>query len=105
MIFIETHDTPEDVTTGFTGKLQTSSSVWRETPSLTFREEFRLRVIENRILWIIFVYKGDENKDWRRLYNEELHSLYRSTNIVRMIKSRRLRWAGNLARMEQEKDF
>ena len=42
----------------------------------------------------------DENGEWRRLHNEELHSLYRSPNIVRVIKSRRLRWAGHVARME-----
>ena len=41
------------------------------------------------------------NGEWRRLHNEELHSLYRSLNIVRMIKSRRLRWAGHVARMEE----
>ena len=40
------------------------------------------------------------NGEWRRLQNEELHSLYRSLNIVRVIKSRRLRWAGHIARME-----
>ena len=39
--------------------------------------------------------------EWRRLHNEELHSLYRSPNIVRVIKSRRLSWAGNVARMEE----
>ena len=39
--------------------------------------------------------------EWRRLHNEELHSLYRSPNIVRMIKSRRLRWAGHVARIEE----
>ena len=44
--------------------------------------------------------KRDENGEWRRLHNEELHSLYRSPNIVRVIKSRRLRWAGHVARME-----
>ena len=43
----------------------------------------------------------DENGEWRRLHNEELHSLYGSSNIVRVIKSRRLRWAGHVARMEE----
>ena len=43
----------------------------------------------------------DENGEWRRLRNEELHSLYRSPNIVWVIKSRRLRWAGHVARMEE----
>ena len=43
----------------------------------------------------------DENGEWRRLHNEELHSLYRSLYIVRVIKSRRLRWAGYAARMEE----
>ena len=42
-----------------------------------------------------------ESREWRRLHNEELHSLYRSSNIVRVIKSRRLRWAGHVARMEE----
>ena len=43
--------------------------------------------------------KRDENGEWRRLHNEEIHSLYRSPNLVRVIKSRRLRWAGHVARM------
>ena len=43
----------------------------------------------------------NENGEWRRLHNEELHSLYRSPNIVRVIKSRRLRCVGHLARMEE----
>jgi len=69
--------------------------------SLTLREECRLRVFENRILSQIFVPKRDVNGEWRMLHNEELHSLYRSPNIVRVIKSRRLRWADLVARMEK----
>ena len=46
------------------------------------------------------MYKRDENGEWRRPQNEELHSLYRTRNIVRVIKSRRLTWSGHLARME-----
>ena len=72
-----------------------------ETWSLTLWEECRLRVYENRILRRIFGPKRDENGEWRRLHNEELHSLYRSPNIVKVIKSTRLRWAGLLARMEK----
>ena len=49
----------------------------------------------------IFGPKRDENGEWRRLHNEELHSLYRLPNIVRVIKSRILRWAGHVARMEE----
>jgi hypothetical protein len=56
---------------------------------------------KNRILRRIFGSKGDENGEWRRLHNEELRGLYRSSNIVRMIKSRRLRWARHVARMEE----
>ena len=69
--------------------------------SLTLREESRLRVFENRILRRIFGPKRHENGEWRRLHNEELHSLYRSPNIVRVIKSRKLTWAGHVARMEE----
>ena len=59
-----------------------------ETWSLILREEFRLRAFENRILRRVFGPKRDENGEWRRLHNEELHILYRSPNIVRVIKSR-----------------
>ena len=72
-----------------------------ETWSLTLKEESMLRVFESRILRRIFGPKRDENGEWRRLYNEELHSLYSSPNIVRVINSRRLRWAGHVARMEE----
>ena len=71
-----------------------------ETWSLTFREECRLSTFENRILRRIFGPKRDDNGEWRRFHNEELNSLYRSPNIVRVIKSRRLRWAGHVARTE-----
>jgi hypothetical protein len=68
-----------------------------ETWSLTIRKEQRLRVFENRVLRRIFGPKRDEvTGGWRKLHNEELHNLYSSPNIIRMIKSR---WAGHVARM------
>jgi hypothetical protein len=70
-----------------------------ETWSLTLREELRLRFFENRVLRKIFGPKREEDGSWRKLHNNELHSLYSSPNIVRVIKSRRLRWAGYVARM------
>ena len=72
-----------------------------ETWSLTLREECRLRVFENRILMQIFGPITDANEEWKMLHNEERHNLSRSTNIVRGIKSRRVRWAGHVARMEE----
>jgi hypothetical protein len=57
-------------------------------------------VFENKVLRRIFGPKRDRAKgDWRKLHNEELHNLYCSPNIIRMIKSRRMRWAGHVARM------
>jgi hypothetical protein len=71
-----------------------------ETWSLILREEHRLRVFENRVLRRIFGPKRDEVRgDWRKLHNEELHNLYISPNIIRMIKSRTMRWAGHVARL------
>jgi hypothetical protein len=63
-------------------------------------EEHRLRVFENRVLRRIFVSKrGEVMGGWRYAHNEELHNLYTSSSIIRMIKSRRTRWAGHAARM------
>ena len=61
----------------------------------------RLRVFENRILRRIFVPKRGENGVWIKLHNQELHSLYRSPDVIRVIKSRRLKWTGHIARMEE----
>jgi hypothetical protein len=61
-------------------------------------EEHRLRVFENRVLRRIFGPKRDEvTGEWRKLHNEELHNLYLSSNIIRQITSRRIRWAGHVA--------
>jgi hypothetical protein len=69
-----------------------------ETWSLTLREEHRMRVFENRVLRRIFGPKRDEvTGGWRKLPNEELHNLYSSPSIIRVIKSRRIRWAGHVA--------
>jgi hypothetical protein len=66
--------------------------------TLTLREEHRLSVFENRVLRRIFGLKRDEvMSGWRKLHNEELHNLYSSPSIIRMIKSRRMRWAGYVA--------
>jgi hypothetical protein len=70
-----------------------------ETWSLTLRKEHRLRILENRVLRRIFGPKRDEDGSWRKLHNDELHNLYSSPNIVRVIKSRRMRWAGHVAHM------
>jgi hypothetical protein len=70
-----------------------------ETWSLTLSEEHRLRVFENGVSRKIFGPKREEDGSWRKLHNDELHSLYSSPNIVRVIKSMRMRWAGHVARM------
>jgi hypothetical protein len=75
-----------------------------ETWSLTLREEHTLEAFENRMLRRIFGSKRDEvTGDWRKLYNEELHKLYSSPNIIRMIKSRRRRWGGHVARIGEKR--
>jgi hypothetical protein len=62
-------------------------------------EEHRLRVSENRVLRRIFGPKRKEDGSWRKLHNDEIQSLYSSPNIFRVIKSRRMRWAGHVVRM------
>jgi len=68
------------------------------------REERKLRVFENMVLRRIFGPRSEEVKgEWRRLHNEEPNDLYSSPNIVRVIKSRRIRWAGHVAHMGEER--
>ena len=75
-----------------------------ETWSLTLKGERKLRVFENMVIRRIFGPRRDEVMgEWRRLHNKELNDLYSSPNIVRVIKSRRMRWAGYMACMGQEK--
>jgi hypothetical protein len=70
------------------------------TWSLTLGMDHRLRVFENRVLRRLFGSKRDEVKGERRkLHNWELHNLYSSPDVIRQIKSRRMRWAGHVARM------
>ena len=75
-----------------------------EAWSLKLREERKLRVFENMVLRGIFGPRRDEvTWEWRRLHNEKPNDLHCSPNIVRVIKSRRMRWAGHVARMGEER--
>jgi hypothetical protein len=63
------------------------------------RKEHRLKVFENRVLRKIFGPKREEDGSWKKLHNDESHSLYSLPNIVKVIKSRKMRWAGHVAYM------
>jgi hypothetical protein len=69
------------------------------------REELTLRVFQNSVLRRVFGPKSEEDGSRRKLHDDELYSLYSSPNIVRVIKSRRMRWAGHVARMGRGKVF
>ncbi|KAJ4428441.1 hypothetical protein ANN_24478 [Periplaneta americana] len=76
-----------------------------ETWTLTLREKHRLRVLENKVVMKIFGAKRDEvTGEWRKLHDTELHALYSSPDIIRNIKSRRLRWGGHVARMGESRN-
>jgi hypothetical protein len=76
-----------------------------ETWSLTLREEHRQEVYDNRAMRRIFGPMRDEvTGEWRKLHNEELHDLYSSPSIIRIMKARRMRWAGHVARMGVEEE-
>jgi hypothetical protein len=67
------------------------------------REKYRLRIVENRVLRRIFGPKREEDGSWRKLHNDELYNTYSSPTIVRVIKSRKMRWAEHVARMGEGK--
>jgi hypothetical protein len=76
-----------------------------ETWSLTLREEHILRVFENRVLRIFGPTRDEVTGEWRKLHSGELHDLYSSPDIIRQIKSRRMRWAGHVARMVEGRNL
>jgi hypothetical protein len=76
-----------------------------ETWPLALREEHRLGVFENRVLRRTIGPKRDKaTGEWRKLHNEELHDLYSSTSIIRIMKARKMRWTGHVARMGEKRN-
>jgi hypothetical protein len=71
---------------------------------LTLREEHELRVFENKVLRIFGPNRDEVRGGWRKLHNEELRDLYSSPSIIRIMKSRRMRWAGHVARMGEKRN-
>jgi hypothetical protein len=71
---------------------------------LTLGEEHRLRVFENRVLRIFGPKSDKVTGDWRKLHSEELHNVYSSRNIIRMIKSKWMRWGGNIVRIVEKRN-
>jgi hypothetical protein len=72
---------------------------------LTLREEYMLRVSENMVLRIFGQKRDKVTEEWRKLHNEELLDLYSSSSKIRMVKSRRMRWEGHIARMEKRNAY
>jgi hypothetical protein len=75
-----------------------------ETWSLTVREEHKLRVFENKVLRIFVPKRDGVTGGWRKLHNEGLHNLYSSPSIIRIVKSRRMRWVGHVAQRGLEEE-
>jgi hypothetical protein len=75
-----------------------------ETWSLTVREEHKLRVFENRVLRIFGPKRDGVTLRWRKLHKEEIHHLYPSPSIIRIIKSKRMKWSGHVARMGEQRN-
>jgi hypothetical protein len=76
-----------------------------ETWYLTVREEHKLRMFENRVLRIFGPKRDGVMGGWKKLHNEELHNFYSSPSIIRIIKSRKMRWVGHVAQMGEKRNM